>query len=140
MNLLASHFEDYSKKLAKQWSDIRRDILWFEDYCEENDLWQNGDRDAIDDEKAVQFFTDLEENDKDRYISEFQRFCSIFCYYFKIKDIDYSGDWGNTLYEFFCPEDEEEDYTEEYSYFAPMAAALSDGQRAALSFISLRTL
>ncbi len=30
LNLLASHFEDYSKKLASQWKTIHDDIVWFE--------------------------------------------------------------------------------------------------------------
>ena len=82
----------------------------------------------------------MKDNEPARYKNEFQRCSSILLYYSKIRDVAYSGDWGDTLYDFLCPEDEETDYTEELSYFAPLAAALSDGQRAALQFVSLTAL
>ncbi|MBQ9633494.1 MAG: hypothetical protein IJR37_00545, partial [Schwartzia sp.] len=68
------------------------------------------------------------------------RFYSIEAYYFKIRTINFSGEWGDTLCDFFRPEDEDANYSEEYSLFAPLAAALSKGQRASLNFISLSAL
>ena len=42
--------------------------------------------------------------------------------------------------EFFNPADEKADYSENINYFAPIAAALSPGQRSALEYISFRVL
>ena len=140
MNLLASHFEDYSKTLAGQWIDVHEDMLWFEQYCDEHELWSDKDSGEINAEKMGEYFDALREEDESRYMEEFNRFLNISAYYSKIKDIAYSGDWGYTLFNFFRPEDEDEDYSETPEHFAPLAAALSDGQRAALEFISLSTL
>ncbi len=71
---------------------------------------------------------------------EYDRFARICAYYFTVKDIAYYGEWGETLYDFFCPEDDSADYSEQYNYFAPLAAALSSGQRAGLEFLTLSTL
>ena len=140
MNLLASHFEDYSKKLAKQWSGIREDILWYEKYCDDNELWSDNDNGGIDGTKVVDHFNALKEEDESRFNDEYNRFNFVDIYYDVLPNIDYSGAWGETLYDFFNPEDETADYSEKYSYFAPLAAALSDGQRAALEFLTLSSL
>ncbi|WP_407386038.1 hypothetical protein [Ruminococcus sp.] len=141
MNLLASHFEDYSKRLAGQWSSVREDILWFEKYCNDNNLRQeDGEDSKAYSAKIEKFFNDLQTEDQDRYLAEKDRFSNVRAYYYRIKQVSYSGDWGETLLDFFRPADEEADYREEYSYFAPLAAALSNGQRAALEFLSLSTL
>ncbi len=140
MSLLAAHFEDYSKLLASDWINVHEDILWFEKYCEDNDLVQGDDSDEAYDEKLTQYFNDLSEQDKDRFKKEYDRFVRIFTYYNAIKEVAYSGEWGETLYNFLRPEDDTVDYSEEYSYFAPLAAALSEGQRAGLQFLTLSTL
>lgn len=140
MSLLAAHFEDYAKQLASEWIDIHENILWFEQYCDDNGLWQDKDSGKLDDAKLEQYFNDLNKEDEDRYDTEFNRFNNVFLYYYKLKDVAYSGEWGETLFDFFRPEDENADYSEEFDYFAPLAAALSDGQRAALEFISLTAL
>ena len=140
MNLLASHFEDYAMRLSKDWSDVRERILWFEQYCDEHDFWQDEDRLELDNQKTIEYFDSLKEEDESRYKKDSGRFLNVSSYYFKIKDVAYPGDWGETLYEFLRPEDENEDYSENPEYFAPMAAALSKGQRAALEFITLSTL
>ncbi len=138
MSLLASHFEDYSKRLAAQWSIIHEDILWYESYCDAHDLWP--DDETILSDKAEPYFAALHEENEERYQDEFKRFNLVNTYYKILKEITYSGEWGETLYNFFRPEDESADYSEEYTYFAPLAAALSDGQRAALEFLTLPTL
>ena len=140
MSLLAAHFEDYSKLLASDWIDVHENILWFENYCEDNDLVQGDDSDEAYDEKLTQYFNALSEQDAERFKNEYDRFIRIFSYYNVIKEVAYSGEWGETLYDFLRPEDDTVDYSEEYEYFAPLAAALSDGQRAALEFISLPVL
>ena len=138
-SLLASYFEDYSKQLASEWSDLHEDLIWFEEYCEDNDLWPEG-ADGSFAEKFTGHFDALRENDINRYNSEFDRFCRIETYYGILKEASYPGEWGSTLYDFFRPEDEDADYSEDYEYFAPIAAALSPGQRAALKFISISSL
>ena len=140
MSLLAAHFEDYSKKLAAEWINVHEAILWFEQYCDEHEFWQDKDSGEFDNAKLEQYFNALNEEDEDRYETEFNRFNNIFLYYYKLKNVAYSGEWGETLFDFFRPEDENADYSEEFDYFAPLAAALSDGQRAALEFLSLSTL
>ena len=141
MSLLAAHFEDYSRILAEEWFEVRDDILWFEEYCEENELWQDDSEDDEDYAERIEaYFNALHEEDADRYNTEVNRFDSVSNYYFLIQDVDYSGEWGDTLFDFFRPEDEDADYSEEFDFFAPIAAALSAGQRAALEFLKLSTL
>ena len=138
LSLLAAHFEDSSKKLAEQWIDVHEDILWYENYCEENGLRQAENSD--DNAKVEQFFNDMRETDEERYTKEFDRFTNVDIYYSTLKKTAYSGDWGDTLFDFFRPEDDNADYSDEIDYFAPLAASLSKGQRAALEFISLTAL
>ena len=136
---LAAHFEDYSKILADQWLSVHQDILWYEEYCEAHELRPGDDAEALN-ARLEEHFNKLKEEDYDRYEEEFNRFFRIDTYYYSIQEIDYPGEWGETLFEFFRPEDEDADYSEEIDYFAPLAAALSNGQRAALGYISLTTL
>ena len=141
MSLLAAHFEDYSKILADAWVDVNEDIVWYENYCDENNLWQEDDED--DDaysSKIKNFFKIMKKKDRSRYYKESERFQSVDTYYYILPEISYSGEWGETLYDLFRPEDENAYYGDKYDYFAPMAAALSDGQRASLEFVSLSTL
>ncbi len=140
MTLLAAHFEDYSRILAEDWTKVHQDILWYEEYCEAHDLWQGDTDDETFSTKLEEYFNARKEEDADLYAQEFNKFYNISTYYFKIKDVNYSGEWGETLFEFYRPEDEEADYTEEFDYFAPIAAAFSDGQRAALEFLNTSTL
>ena len=135
--LLAAHFEDCSKILAAQWIDVHEEILWYADYGTENGLWQE---DAEDDEayaaRVAKFVEELPTESNDEAI----RFSSIGVYYDRLFDISYPGEWGDTLFEFFVPMDETANYSKKYTYFAPIAASLSEGQIAALEFISLPTL
>ena len=137
LTLLAARFEDYSKILASEWIDVHEEILWYEDYCTENGLWQEDDEDEAAYSKRVsKFIEELPaENNGDAI-----RFSSIGTYYDRLFEISYPGEWGDTLFEFFVPMDETADYSKKYSYFAPIAASLSAGQRAALEFISLPAL
>ena len=141
MSLLAAHYEDYAKTLAADWEDVHEEFLWYNEYCEENALWQDdGEKDEDYANRVEQYFNGLKEEDKNRYDDEFDHYIQVSTYYDMIRNISYPGEWGNTLYDFFCPEDENAYYGENYDYFAPIAAALSDGQRAALEFLKLSTL
>ena len=141
MTVLSSHFEDYAKNLAKDWSKVREDILWYEQYCNDNSLWQeDGEADDAYSARLEQYFNDLKAQDEQRFTDEYGRFTRVDIYYNMITEISYAGKWGETLYDFFNPEDEEADYSKDTKLFLPLAAALSDGQRAALDFLSLSTL
>ena len=137
LTLLAARFEDYSKILASEWIEVHEDILWYEDYCTENGLWQEDEEDdEAYAERVTKFFEEkLKEGDSDS-----DRFASVAAYYNRLFEVSYPGEWGDTLFEFFVPMDEKADYSKKYSFFAPIAASLSAGQRAALEFISLPTL
>ena len=141
MSLLAAHFEDYAKELAADWIDVHENILWYETYCNENNLWpEENEADEAFSARLDSFFDALKENDEKRYIDESTHFMRVASYYDKLFEVEYAGEWGETLYDFFCPEDENAYYGDKYEYFAPIAAVLSDGQRAALEFLSLTTL
>lgn len=141
MNLLAAHYEDYAKNLAKDWKDVHDDILWYEQYCEEHNLVKDEEETGESyDSKLNDHFNKLKEADLDKYNDEIMRFTKVDSYYYLITDVSYTGEWGETLYELFRPEDESADYSNKTEYFAPIAAALSDGQRAALEFLSLSSL
>ena len=137
LTLLAARFEDYSKILASEWIDVHEEILWYEDYCTENGLWQE---DEEDDEAYAERVTKFFEENTDEGNNYSDRFACVSSYYFRLFDISYPGEWGDTLFEFFVPMDETADYSKKFTYFAPIAASLSAGQRAALEFISLPTL
>ncbi len=141
MNLLAAHYEDYAKNLANDWKDVHDDILWYEQYCEEHNLVKDEEETGESyGSKLNEHFNKLKEADLDKYNDEIKRFTKVDSYYYLITEVSYTGEWGETLYELFRPEDESADYSKKTEYFAPIAAALSDGQRAALKFISLSTL
>ena len=140
-SLLAAHFEDDSKKLAADWKGVREDILWYEAYCDAHELWQEDfEEDDAYNKRVDTYFGNLEKESAERYKEELDRFLSIDGYYYLISNIHYAGEWGSTLYDFFNPEDEKADYTKQYDYFAPIAFALSEGQRASLEFLKLPTL
>ena len=141
MNLLAAQFEDYAKTLSKGWAEVHNDILWYEQYCDDHDLWQGEDEaDEAYSSRLDTYFNELKESDFEKYHGELTRFTNVESYYYKIAETSYSGEWGETLYELFRPEDDATDYSQKIKYFAPIAAALSDGQRASLDFLSVSTL
>ena len=137
LTLLAARFEDYSKILASEWIDVHEEILWYENYCTENGLWPEDDEDdeAYAERIAAFFAEKVKEGDTNAI-----RFSNVDAYYNRLFEVSYPGEWGDTLFEFFVPMDETADYSKKYSFFAPIAASLSAGQRAALEFISLPTL
>lgn len=141
LNYLNETFGDAAVILADQWKDIHDEIVWFESYLEANGL-EMGDDEADEDHAArlTAYFEDLQKTDEDRYDKDFDRFANVNLYYFLLDDIEYAGDWGDTLYDLFAPEDAAADYSKNYDYFTGMAAALSPGQRAALDFLPLISL
>lgn len=105
MSLLAAHFEDYSKQLAADWINVHENIVWYESYCDDNNLWQEDDEsDEAYSEKVEKYFNELLEKDEERYLRELNRFNNVSAYYNILPEIEYSGEWGKTLYDFFRPE------------------------------------
>ena len=133
-------FGDSAAILAGQWSDIRDEMTWFEQYCEEHDLWP-GEGEKEEDYKARvdAWFADLIKKDETEGEEEQTHFMSARILYYNLYEVPYAGEWGETLGDFFNPAGGE-DYTGASESFLPMAAALSAGQKASLDFLSLQTL
>ncbi len=140
MNYLHSKLGDTADVLAEQWYDINEEIIWFENYCDDNELWQeDGESDEDYSARLETFFNGMSEDDDALLDEDYTRYTSDAAFYFILSEIEYEGDWGETLYDFFRDEEEEE-YGNDSDNFLPLAAALSKGQRAGISLISLPTL
>ncbi len=133
--LLNQKFGDAAAILASQWSDIHEAMVWYETYNDEHDLWQRDDEsDEAYQERYMQYFKGLNEEDEgaEKYVYNGILYDGLYM-------SAYAGEWGATLGDFFNPY-EDTDYSEQPNLFLPMAAALSEGQRAALELLSLRQL
>ena len=59
--------------------------------------------------------------------------------YEQLSAVSYAAEWGETLYDFFLPETAEApDYGADSSYYLPFVAAMTEGQRGSLQFLSLQ--
>ncbi len=136
---LNQNYGDTATVLADQWTDIHDEMLWYQTYNDENGLWQGEEEDAeVYTDRLTQYFDDLKKQNEDKYNEDCQRYNTDAILYNRLYEVPYEGDWGETMGDFFNPADGEEYMDSEY--FLPMAAALSDGQRVGLEFISLQTL
>ena len=137
---LSERYGDTAATLADQWSDVHEEMLWLEECNDANDLWPH---DGEDEEGYVarvdSFFEDLIKEDEEKGIAEQNKHTNATMRYYNLYEVRYEGEWGETLGDFFNPEDEEWYYPAE-EYFLPMAAALSDGQRASMDILSLQML
>ena len=137
---LNTAYQDSAKKLQSEWGTIHDNVLWFEKYCADNDLWRKEDEtDEQYNERAIAYFDNLKETNEDRYNEEFALYTDIGNYYTVLTDVTYSGAWGKTLYEFFADPNGKEPGNN-VDNFLPLAAVLSPGQRAGIKFLSLSTL
>ena len=135
---LNQKFGDTADVLSNQWHDIHDEMIWYEAYNEENGLWQDdGEDEEAYNARVEQYFADMKETDEEKYDADCQRYYTVAILYNRLYEVAYIGDWGETMGDFFNPADGAE-YVEP-DYFLPMAAALSDGQRAGLDFLSLQT-
>ena len=136
---LSQRYGDSAVVLANQWQDINEQMHRYENYNDENGLWREDGEDAeAHGERVAQFFEEMKKTDEDKAEEEQSEFYGDAVLYDNLYEIPYEGEWGETLGDFFNPASGEDYDTEEY--FLPMAAALSDGQRAAIELVSLRTL
>ena len=136
---LNEKYGDTAAVLVNQGVNIHEEMLWYETYNDENGLWQGEDEDdeAYTD-RLTKYFDDLKKQDEDKYNEACQRYNTDAILYNRLYEVPYKGDWGETMGDFFNPAEGE--YYLEPECFLPMAAALSDGQRAGLDFLSLQTL
>ena len=137
---LNAHFEDYAKILQENYNGLREDIIWFEQYSEDNSLRYQADETEEEYNKRVQaYFDNLKEISETRYDEESARYATVTSYYTVLKDVDYAGAWGDKLYDFFRDE-AQTGCGAKLNNFLPLSASLSSGQRAAMEFLSLPTL
>ena len=131
MQQLNAHFEDYAKILQENYNGLREDIIWFEQYSDDNGLWKLTDETEEEyNTKTEAYFDHLNEINENRYNEEFARYTQVAGYYTVIKDVDYAGTWGDKLYDFFRDQNET-GCGSKVNNFLPLAASLSSGQRAA---------
>ena len=137
---LGQKYGDAAAVLAAQWGDIHDQMVWYEAYCEENGLWQeDGEEADAFDERINAYFEEMKKSDSKAAEDDKSKFSKYGTIYDSLYDFAYEGDWGESLGDFFNPSDEAYCYPKDEA-FLPMAAALSDGQRAALDFLSLQAL
>ena len=137
---LNGKYGDTAVILANQWSDVHEEMLWFEAYNEEHDLWQQ-DGESEEDYLARrdQYFNDLKESDEETYNEVHDRYITAAIIYNGIYEIPYAGDWGETLGDFFNPAGDDA-FSGDSANFLPLAAGLSEGQRVGLDYLSLEMM
>ena len=140
MQFLNQRFGDTASRLGDQWDGIHEQMTWYEGYNDEHDLWQHdGEEDSAYEERVDRYFEELVESDPGNGIVDRNRYSICGILYDNLYTIPYVGDWGETMGDFFNPAGDDT-YSTEPESFLPMAAALSDGQRAAMDFLSLQML
>ncbi len=137
---LGQKYGDTASVLADQWEAINEQMVWFENYCNQNDLWEKDGESAESYGKRLNdYFDSLKKSDETTYEEESKQFASCSILYDSLYEYHFEGEWGETMGDFFNPSDEAYSYPEAEA-FLPMAAALSDGQRASMDFLSLQAL
>ena len=137
---LSQRFGDAARDMALQWDSVHEEMLWYEAYNEENGLWPaDGESDEDNGTRIKEFFDALEKEDPDAFDENYNRYFSAATLYNGMYDTTYEGEWGETLGDFFNPADGT-NYGENEDNFLPMAAVLSDGQRAALELMPLSSM
>ena len=137
---LNQKYGDTATMLAEQYLDVHEFFLWYESYCDQHGLWpKKGESDDAYSKRLKKYFDDLKKNDEDAYDEDADKFTSAGVLYDGLYEMPYEGDWGETMGDFFNPADGE-NYGLDPDNFLPMAAGLSEGQRAGLEFLNLRTM
>ena len=137
---LKQHFGDTAKTLAKGWQDVHDEFVWFDKYNKANDLWQkHGESDDAYKARLDAYFDGLIKEDKETGEETRSQYELDAILYNGLHDIEYPGDWGTTMGDLFDPADGS-DMSGKVNAFLPMAATLSDGQKASLDLVSLSAL
>ena len=137
---LTQHFGDAARVLADQWGEINDRLKKYETFCTENDLWlKDGETKEAQAKRIERYFERLSKKQPADYDEIYSDFYDGATFYNALKEVPYAGEWGETLYDFFRPANGK-DYTGDAEVFLPFAAALSEGQRSAVSYLPLKTL
>ena len=139
-SLMQSQFGDAAASLAAGYGDVQQDLYWYLNFIGDNELVQ--EEDESDEDYAARidaYFNALKEQDEDYYQDTIDRYFSTVTLYYLLESVDYEGEWGETLLDFFIPEDGT-NYGADADNFRHFAAVLSEGQRAGLEFLSLYSL
>ena len=140
MQFLNQNFGDTARILQAQWETVHDDIVWIENFSEKYDLKRkNEETEDAWSARVDKFFEDLEQNDPETYENSFDRYLNTSILYNFLYITPYEGGWGETLGDFFNPAGDA-GYADESDTFLPFAAALSNGQRAAVRTVSLYSL
>ena len=94
---LSQKYGETAKVIAGQWSDVNEQMLWYENYNKENDLWQK--ENESDEDYAARtdkFFKDLKAADEDRYDAECTTYHKYAILYNGLYEMPYEGVWGET--------------------------------------------
>lgn len=139
INYLKLHYADAAKKLASQWNTIHELVVCYEDYNGKNGLWQK-EGESYEEylKRQMAFFEAVKEKDQEPGEMSYATYMNAAFIDSQLSTTTFEGDWGETLYDFFNPQNGMT-YNDTDS-FLPLAAALSEGQRAGLKFLSLKNL
>ena len=139
-SLLQSQFGDAAAALAAGYGDVQQDLYWYLNFIGDNELVQEEDESDEDYSARVEaWFNSLKETDEDYYQDTVEKFNNTATLYSLLETVEYEGEWGETLLDFFIPENEAY-YGADTDNFLPFAMVLSDGQRAGLAFLTLYSL
>ncbi|MBR7037930.1 MAG: hypothetical protein IKI21_01595, partial [Oscillospiraceae bacterium] len=139
-SLLQATYGDAAAMLALGYYVVQQDLNWYEIYTEENDLAQHdGESDEDCSARVAAHFEALKAQDEDLYEETVRYYYNAGGLHALLGSIEYEGEWGETLGDFFLPEDGT-DYGADPDNFLPFAASLSEGQRAGLGSLPLYTL
>ena len=140
-SLLMSKFGDAAAELAKDRYDLQSDLLWYRTYLTAYQLEQGADETLEAYQARVSaYFDNLKETNIDRYLAECEHFYTTMSLHEMLFSVPYEGDWGETLGDFFLPAEGAEDPGEDVKSFLPFAAAMTDGQRAGLRYLTLTAM
>ena len=138
---LNEKYGDTATILANQYEDVHEDIAWFEAYNEENGLWQeDGESDEDYAARVEKYLADLRsaEAEENSSNSDSERYSRVLLLYNRMYEFPYKGEWGETLGDFLNPVDDT--FSTNTDNFLPLAAGLSDGQRAGLNYLSFEMM
>ncbi len=139
-SLMQSQFGDAAAALAAGYGDVQQDLYWYLSFIGEKNLVQEEDESDEDYSARIEaYFDALKETDEDYYQDAVENFNNTARLYYTLESVEYEGEWGETLLDFFIPESEAY-YGSDADNFLPFAAVLSEGQRAGLEFLSLYAL
>ncbi|MBR2087306.1 MAG: hypothetical protein IJ906_09265, partial [Oscillospiraceae bacterium] len=142
-SLLMSKYGDAAEMLESEYQDIQMEMIWYTNYMDTNGLRiQDGETDDAYSARLDAYFDEIKQRDgEDAYDDITGRFYGATPLYTALLMVPYEGEWGETLFEFFCNQNGGDyEYAEDTPAFLPFAIALSEGQRAGLQFLSFRTL